>query len=81
MKAIAFENKISDTNHFINTQEFNRLTKISLDTRMKEAEKSIVSKTKIKNALDLGDKKNIKNKKLQTFQSSYFFGKNHVKDD
>ena len=67
MKAIAFENKISDTNHFINTQEFNRLTKISLDTRMKEAEKSIVSKTKIKNALDLGDKKNIKNKKLQTF--------------
>ena len=67
MKAIVFENKISDTNHFINTQEFNRLTKISLDTRMKEAEKSIVSKTKIKNALDLGDKKNIKNKKLQTF--------------
>ena len=67
MKAIAFENKISDTNHFINTQEFNRLTQISLDTRMKEAEKSIVSKTKIKNALDLGDKKNIKNKKLQTF--------------
>ena len=57
MKAIAFENKISDTNRFINTQEFNRLTKISLDTRMKEAEKSIVSKTEIKNALDLGDKK------------------------
>ena len=36
-KATEIENKVPDTISFNNTQEFNRLTKISLDAKMKEA--------------------------------------------
>ena len=35
-KATEIENKIPDTSHFINTQEFSRLTKIRFNRRMKE---------------------------------------------
>ena len=46
-------NKITETiSRFVNTQEFNRLTKISFDTRMKEAAKGLASKTEVDNALD-----------------------------
>ena len=44
-EATKIENKIPDTSHFINTQELNRLKKISLDVRMEKAEKSLASKT------------------------------------
>ena len=37
------------------TPEFNRLTKTSFNERMKEAEMSLISKTEVKNMLDLGD--------------------------
>ena len=36
-KATKIENKVADTISFNNTQEFNRLTKISFDAKMKEA--------------------------------------------
>ena len=36
---------------------FNKLTKISFDARMKEAVKSLASKSQINNALDITDKK------------------------
>ena len=42
-KVTKIENKMPDTSHFINTQELNRLTEISLDERMKEAIKSLAS--------------------------------------
>ena len=54
-KAKEIENKMPDTSHFINAQEFYKLTKISFDVRMKEAEKSFASKTEVDNALDLGN--------------------------
>ena len=44
-EATKIENKIPDTSRFINTQELNRLKKISLDVRMEKAEKSLASKT------------------------------------
>ena len=55
-KAPETKSKIPDTNHFINTQEFKRLTKISFDARMKEVEKGLASKTEGNNSLALGDK-------------------------
>ena len=39
---------------------------------MKEAEKSLRSKTEVNNALDLGDRNRKKIEKLKTFHSSYF---------
>ena len=53
-KATEIENKIPDTGHFINTQEFKRLTKISFDARIKEAAKSLGSICQVDKALDLG---------------------------
>ena len=47
---------------------------------MKEAKKSVASKTDVDNALDLGDKIE-KKKRILTFDSSYFFGKSHFEDD
>ena len=55
-KVTEIENKIPETIHFINTQELNRLTKINLDARIKEAETSLARKSEIYNALDLVDK-------------------------
>ena len=46
--------KWPNTSHFINTQELSRLSKISFDTRMKEAQKNL-SQNDVSNALDLGD--------------------------
>ena len=60
MKATEIGNKLYDTSHFINTQEFNKLTKISFNAKMKEAEKSFVGKTEPNDALDLGDQRRIK---------------------
>ena len=59
-KVTEIKNKIPDTSHFINTQKFNGSTKVSFDTRMKEAKKTLARKTEINNALDLGDKKDRK---------------------
>ena len=71
-KAVEIENEIPDTNHFINTHEFNRLTKLSFDVRMKETVKNLTSKSQPDNALYLRDKDRKKIEKLQTFDSSYF---------
>ena len=81
-KVIETENETPDTSHFINTQEFYRLTKLSLNARMKEAEKSLASKTEVTNALDLKDKNRKKKKeKFRKFDSSHFLGKMHFEDD
>ena len=50
IKAIEIRNKITDISNF---EELNRLTKISFDARLKEAEKILASKTKVNNALGL----------------------------
>ena len=67
-----------DASDFFNTQEFNRLIKIRFDVRMKEAVKSLASKSQVNDALDLGDQNR---KKLQMFDSSYLLGKSHFEDD
>ena len=50
-KDTEIENKIPDTTSFITTPNFNRLTKLSL-------------KSEVKNTLDLGDKNRVKMKNL-----------------
>ena len=37
------ENEIADTSYFINTQELNRLRKISFDAKIKEPQKNFTS--------------------------------------
>ena len=49
----------------VNNQEFNRLTNISFDARMKERAKSLVSKSQVDNALNLGDKNREKQKNIK----------------
>ena len=51
-KATKIGSKKHDTASFITTQEFNRLTKISFDAKMKEAAKILASKSKVDHALD-----------------------------
>ena len=75
LNVIETENKIPDTSHFINTQAFSRLTKISFNEKTKEAVKSLASKNQANNALDLENKIGKKTEKLQKFDSSYFIGK------
>ena len=51
-KATKIGSKKHDTASFITTQEFNRLTKIRFDAKMKEAAKILASKSKVDHALD-----------------------------
>ena len=50
------EKKIPDTTSFTTTPEFNRLTKLSFDVSMKEAVKSLASKSQVDTALDTANK-------------------------
>ena len=63
MKATEIENQTPDTNSFITTPEFNRLTKVNFDARMEEAVKNLATKSEIKNALEFWGQKHRKNKK------------------
>lgn len=54
-KAKEIKNKIRDTTSFISGPEFNWLTELSFDSRMKEAEKNLATKTGVKYALFLWD--------------------------
>ena len=58
-KVAEIENKINDTSRFINTQELNRLAKISFDTKIKEVIMSLATKIGVSNALDLRKKQNL----------------------
>ena len=51
---------------FFTITEFNRLTKISFDARMKKVAKSLPSKSQVNNALDIAD---------------YFIGKRYLHDN
>ena len=55
-KTREIENKIPDTTGFIATTEFNRLTNIRFDARMKEATESLASKDRVTTALDIADR-------------------------
>ena len=55
-KATEIKDIITSISQSINTQEFDRLMKISFNARMKEAAESLASKTEVKDALDLGQK-------------------------
>lgn len=54
------------------TLEFNTLRKISFHVRIKEATKSLACKSQVDNLLDIAGKN--REKKLQTFDLSYFNG-------
>ena len=71
---------ISDKTGFITTSDFNRLTKISFDVRMKKKSKSLASKIEVHNALSIADKKWEKIKTLKRFDSSYFIGRRYFAD-
>ena len=55
-KATETENKIPDSTCFITTPKFNKLTKNSVDARIKEKSKSFASKSQVDNALDVAEK-------------------------
>lgn len=74
-KATDIENRIPNTSIFITALDFKRLTKISFNTRFKEADKSLVMKTEVKNGLDLGDKSRGK------IGGKCFLGKSYFEDD
>ena len=55
-KVTEIENKIPDTADLISTPEFNRLTKMSFDVKMRGAVKNLANKSQIDNAIDIADK-------------------------
>ena len=57
------EKKIRDTSTFIETQGFNRLTKINYYAIMTEAQKNLVTKEQVEYTLDLEDENGKKNDK------------------
>ena len=80
--ATEIENKIPNTISFFTTPEFNRLTKLSFDSKINEAAKNLETETEVKSLLDLGDKDREKMKeRLSTFGSSYFIGKSYFCND
>ena len=56
-KAKEIENKILDDTGLFTTQEFSRLRKISFEGKMKEAAKSLASRSRVDTAFDIADKK------------------------
>ena len=60
-KATKIENKIIDTTELICTPEFNRLSKILFNTRIKEEIKILPSKSQLDAVLDIADKNEEKN--------------------
>ena len=75
------EKKIPDTSNFIETEDFNSLTKINFDTRIAEASKNLATTIQVKTLIEWGDKNSEKLKRLQEFDLSYFIGKNYLDDD
>ena len=55
-KVTEIKNKIPDTSDLITISEFNRLTKVFLETKMKEAAKRLVSKCQVDSVFDIPDK-------------------------
>ena len=77
IQAIEIESRISDTTRFLTTPEFNRLTKISFDTKWKKQQIALQVKD---NALDVADKNREKIKK-NFRRLSYFNDKNFFDND
>ena len=86
------ENKVNDHNHdkYITTAEFNRLTTENFKARLAQA--TLITKTdldtelkKISDRVTTNKTKHLlvenELKKLKTFDSSYFEGKNHFEED
>ena len=80
-KATEIENKIPDTTSFITIPEFNKLSKVSFDSRIKEAVKILASKSHVDKALDIANENGEKMKNLQAFHFNYFIGKCYFKND
>ena len=62
-KSAEIKNETADTTGFITTPEFNGLTKVSFDARMKEATKNLASKDLVDALINAADKKRQKIKK------------------
>ena len=91
-KVIEIENKLNNHNHdkYIDTEEFNKLTADVFNTKIAQA--NLMNKTEFDAKLSSLIQKIVKNKtkhllvknkldKLNTFDSSYFIGKRHFKED
>ena len=91
-KISELETKLTDNNHdkYITISEFNNLTAENFAARLKQA--NLVTKTDFDDKLKSLDQKVNSNKtkhlivenefkKLKTYDSSYFIGKNHFEED
>ena len=91
-KVREIENKLNNHNHdkYIDTQEFNKLAADVFNARLAQA--NVVTKTNFDDKLSNLNRKTTKNKtdhllvqnelkKLKTFDSSYFIGKNYFEED
>ena len=67
------DKKITDTTKFIETQYFNKLTKLNFDARMAETSEYLATKNQVETEIDLKDKNREKIKqKVQTLDLSCF---------
>ena len=79
--ATEIEKKIPDNGKFITTPEFNNLTKLNFDDRMKEGAEKLGTKEKVNISINLGDKNKKKIERFQITDPNYFIGKSNFEDD
>ena len=79
--ATEIEKKIPDNGKFITTPEFNNLTKLNFDDRMKEVAEKLGTKEKVNISINLGDQNNKKIERFQITDPNYFIGKSNFEDD
>ena len=79
--ATEIEKKIPDNGKFITTPEFNNLTKLNFDDRMKEGAEKLGTKEKVNISINLGDKNKKKIERFQITDPNYFTGKSNFEDD
>ena len=70
-----FDKKILDTGTFIETQDFNRFSRVA------EGWENLAIKNQVETELDLVDGNTDKIKKLQAFYLLFFIGKSRFSDD
>ena len=70
-----FDKKILDTGTFIETQDFNRFSRVA------EGSENLAIKNQVETELDLVDGNTDKIKKLQAFYLLFFIGKSRFSDD
>lgn len=76
--ATEIEKKIPDNGKFITTPEFNNLTKLNFDDRMKEGAEKLGTKEKVNISINLGDKNKKKIERFQIPDPNYFIDSTQI---